>query len=34
MLTKNPFTVDGKALKPILDRTNYDKVGLTPRRRS
>ena len=28
-MTKNPVTVDGKALKPILDRTNYVKVGLT-----
>ena len=29
LLTKNPVTVDGKALKPILDRTNYVKVRLT-----
>ncbi len=29
LLTRNPVTVDGKALKPILDRTNYVKVGLT-----
>ena len=29
LLTKNPLTVDGTALKPILDRTNYLKVGLT-----
>ena len=29
LLTKNPVTVDGAALKPILDRTNYLKVGLT-----
>ncbi len=28
LLTKNPVTVDGKALKPILDRTNYLRVGL------
>ncbi len=28
MLTKNPVTVDRKVLKPILDRTNYIKVGL------
>ena len=29
LLTKNPVTVDGKALRPILDRTNFIKVGLT-----
>ncbi len=29
LLSKNPLTVDGTALKPILDRTNYLKVGLT-----
>jgi hypothetical protein len=29
LLQKNPVKVDGKALKPILDRTNYVKVGLT-----
>lgn len=29
LLTKNPVTVDGEALKPILDRTNYVKVSLT-----
>ncbi|MEA3301964.1 MAG: hypothetical protein U9Q75_01710 [Pseudomonadota bacterium] len=29
LLHKNPLTVDGKALKPILDRTNYVKVGLS-----
>jgi hypothetical protein len=29
MLTKNPVTVDGRALKPILDRTNYLKVSLS-----
>jgi len=28
LLSKNPVTVDGKAIKPILDRTNYVKVGL------
>ena len=28
LLAKNPVTVDGEALKPILDRTNYVKVGL------
>jgi len=28
MLTKNPVTVDGKVLRPILDRTNYIRVGL------
>jgi hypothetical protein len=28
MLGKNPVRVDGKPLKPILDRTNYVKVGL------
>jgi len=29
LLRKNPVRVDGKALPPILDRTNYVKVGLT-----
>jgi len=29
LLTRNPVTVDGKALRPILDRTNYIKVGMT-----
>jgi hypothetical protein len=29
LLQKNPVKVDGKALKPILDRTNFVKVGLT-----
>ncbi len=29
LLHKNPLTVDGKALKPILDRSNYVKVGLS-----
>jgi len=29
LLSKNPVTVDGKALRPILDRTNYVKVGLS-----
>jgi hypothetical protein len=29
MLTKNRVTVDGKALRPILDRTNFVKVSLT-----
>ncbi len=28
-LSKNPVTIDGKRLKPILDRTNYVKVALT-----
>ena len=28
MLGRNPVLVDGKALKPILDRTNYVKVAL------
>jgi len=28
LLTRNPVTVDGKALRPILDRTNYLRVGL------
>jgi len=28
LLGKNPVTVDGKTVKPILDRTNYVKVGL------
>ncbi len=29
LLTQNPVLVDGKALKPILDRTNYVKVSVT-----
>ncbi len=29
LLTKNPVTVDGEALRPILDRTNYVKVSLS-----
>jgi hypothetical protein len=29
MLGKNPVRVDGEALKPILDRTNYVKLALT-----
>jgi hypothetical protein len=29
LLRKNLVKVDGKAVKPILDRTNYVKVGLT-----
>ncbi len=29
LLQKNPVRVDGKALPPILDRTNYVTVGLT-----
>jgi len=29
LLRKNPVRVDGRALTPILDRTNYVKVGLT-----
>jgi hypothetical protein len=29
LLTRNPVLVDGKSLKPILDRTNYVKVALT-----
>jgi hypothetical protein len=29
LLTKNRVTVDGKALQPILDRTNFVKVSLT-----
>lgn len=29
MLQKNPVLVDGEALKPLLDRTNYVKVALT-----
>ncbi len=29
LLHRNPVTVDGEALKPILDRSNYVKVGLT-----
>lgn len=28
LLTKNPVLVDGKSLPPILDRTNYVKLGL------
>ncbi|MDH3690898.1 MAG: hypothetical protein OEU36_15735 [Gammaproteobacteria bacterium] len=29
LLTRNPVRVDGQALKPILDRTNYVKVAIT-----
>jgi hypothetical protein len=29
LLERNPVRVDGESLKPILDRTNYIKVGLT-----
>jgi hypothetical protein len=29
LLNKNPVRVDGKARKPILDRTHYIKIGLT-----
>ena len=29
LLTRNPVLVDGQALKPILDRTNYVKVSIT-----
>jgi hypothetical protein len=29
LLKKNPVKVDGKPVKPILDRTNYVKLGLT-----
>jgi hypothetical protein len=29
LLRKNPVRVDGKALTPILDRTNFVKIGLT-----
>jgi hypothetical protein len=29
LLGRNPVLVDGEALKPILDRTNYVKVALT-----
>jgi hypothetical protein len=29
LLTKNPVLVDGQALKPILDRTNYVEVSIT-----
>ncbi len=29
LLTRNPVKIDGKALKPILDRSNYVKVSLT-----
>ncbi len=29
LLTKNPVRIDGEALEPILDRTNYVKVALT-----
>lgn len=29
LLGRNPLLVDGKALKPILDRSNYVKVSLT-----
>ncbi len=29
LLTKNPVRIDGEAIEPILDRTNYVKVALT-----
>ncbi|TNF96122.1 MAG: hypothetical protein EP297_10660 [Gammaproteobacteria bacterium] len=29
LLDKNPVRIDGKSLKPILDRSNYVKVGLS-----
>jgi hypothetical protein len=29
LLSRNPVLIDGEALKPILDRTNYVKVALT-----
>lgn len=29
LLKKNPVKVDGKSVKPILDRTNYVRLGLT-----
>jgi len=29
LIKKNPVRIDGQALKPLLDRTNYVKVGLT-----
>lgn len=29
LLTRNPVLIDGKALKPILDRSNYIKVALS-----
>jgi len=29
LLTKNPVDIDGKRLKPILDRSNYVKVSMT-----
>jgi len=29
LLGRNPVLIDGKAVKPILDRANYVKVGLT-----
>ena len=29
LLSKNPVKIDGVAVRPILDRTNYVKVGLT-----
>ena len=29
LLTRNPVLIDGKPLKPILDRSNYVKVALT-----
>jgi len=29
LLGRNPVLIDGKAVKPILDRSNYVKVGLT-----
>ena len=28
LLTKNPVTIDGRALKPILDRSHYVSVGI------
>jgi hypothetical protein len=29
LMTKNPVLVDGEALKPILDRSNYVRVGMS-----
>ena len=29
LLQKNPVRIDGQALKPILDRSNYVKVSIT-----
>jgi hypothetical protein len=29
LLTKNPVEIDGQRVKPILDRSNYVKVGMT-----